>query len=488
MNAVTRTVRLLFLNAATGGCGAAERALRRAGLIFTAKKVKTQSAFAAALEHFNPDLVLAHDGCPGFGGMAVMEMARRHNPHLPVILMTGEVSGETAAALADAGITDLVPRDAPAQLSFAVLRALKDARERRILHQTAVRSSRALKALVRCNEAVAAAVSTEQVLDEACRILTETAGYPAVWTATAAPGDDRRLRLSACRGGDVACLAQPCAGGAPSPASTAVRTGEPKVVQNLAAGRDGAPWREEALKRGLASCAALPLVSEGAVLGALTVYSAAPDAFTADEIWFLDHFASALAYGAGVLRDRAAGYTTAHGGGMAGVTLETLSPYQRRPQTIAALAAAIAREMSLPEEQVRGVFLAGLIHDLGASPLPAELLGKRRNLTPPEFNQLRSHVQAGYEHLRNVDFPWPAAEALLQHHEHWDGSGYPNGLAGEEILIEARLLAAADFIASMPGGLNAALGEIARNSARLYDPAVSGACLALFTKKGFELS
>jgi len=149
--------------------------------------------------------------------------------------------------------------------------------------------------------------------------------------------------------------------------------------------------------------------------------------------------------------------------------------------------------MSIPEGQIEGIHAAGLMHDIGKIAVPAEILTKPAKLTDLEFNLIRCHPQVAYDILKGVNFPWPIADIILQHHERMDGSGYPNGLKGDQILLEARILAVADVVEAMSShrpyrpalGLNKALAEIKKNQDRLYDSAVVSACLELFTKKGF---
>src|SRR5512135_296713 len=166
--------------------------------------------------------------------------------------------------------------------------------------------------------------------------------------------------------------------------------------------------------------------------------------------------------------------------------------HQRR---VAQIATAIARLMGLPEAQIEGLYLASVVHDVGKIKVPAEILSKPGKLTALEFSLIKQHAQAGYEILKEVDFPWPIAQFVLQHHERLDGSGYPQGLKGDAILPEARILGVADVIEAMashrpyrPGlGIDAALSEISNHRGTLYDPEVVDAALVLFREKEFLL-
>ena len=178
-------------------------------------------------------------------------------------------------------------------------------------------------------------------------------------------------------------------------------------------------------------------------------------------------------------------------------TIEKRDPYtaghQRR---VADLARAIGQEMGLAADRVEGLSTAGTIHDIGKVAIPAEILSRPTRLTDIEFKLIQSHSQVGYDILRDIDFSWPLAEMVLQHHERMNGSGYPQGLKGEDILLEARILAVSDVVEAMAShrpyrpslGIAAALEEIEKNKGVLYDPDVASACLTLFREKGFNLS
>lgn len=169
------------------------------------------------------------------------------------------------------------------------------------------------------------------------------------------------------------------------------------------------------------------------------------------------------------------------------------SEHQRRVTT---LACAIHEEMGLPADDREGLRLAGMVHDLGKLQVPTEILVKPARLTDLEYRILQGHARAGYEILKNVDFPWPVATAVLQHHERLDGSGYPDGLAGDAILVEARILGVADVVEAMAShrpyrpslGLEVALAEVSGNAGTLYDPDVARACIAVFRERGFRWS
>jgi putative two-component system response regulator len=177
--------------------------------------------------------------------------------------------------------------------------------------------------------------------------------------------------------------------------------------------------------------------------------------------------------------------------------VEMRDPYTAgHERRVAQLASAIAKELQLTEEQIEGIYLASVVHDVGKIRVPAEILTKPGRLTELESAIIKEHAQNGYEILKSIDFPWPIAQIVLQHHERLDGSGYPQALRSGQILLEANIIAVADVVESMnshrpyrPGlGLDAALGEIELNKDKLFDPAVVDACITLFRERDFNFS
>lgn len=166
--------------------------------------------------------------------------------------------------------------------------------------------------------------------------------------------------------------------------------------------------------------------------------------------------------------------------------------HQRR---VAQLACAIARKMGLPAQQVYGIHIIGVVHDIGKIAVPGDILSKPDKLSADELSIIKTHPQVAYDVLKNLDFPWPVAETVLQHHERLDGSGYPNGISGEDIILEARILCVADVVESMVSdrpyrpalGMEKAIREIVRNKGVLYDSEVADACSKLSANGGFKL-
>lgn len=176
--------------------------------------------------------------------------------------------------------------------------------------------------------------------------------------------------------------------------------------------------------------------------------------------------------------------------------VEMRDPYTAGHQhRVAEIAVAIAKILHLSEAQIEGIHLAGVVHDVGKIQIPAEILSKTGGLGDIEYMLVKEHARNGYDLLKTVDYPWPIAKIVLQHHERLDGSGYPQALKGEEILFEARIIAVADVVESMTShrpyrpalGIDAALEEIERNRGVLYDPVVVDACCKLFRELGYKL-
>jgi PAS domain S-box-containing protein/putative nucleotidyltransferase with HDIG domain len=177
-----------------------------------------------------------------------------------------------------------------------------------------------------------------------------------------------------------------------------------------------------------------------------------------------------------------------------GLTIEMRDPYTAGHQhRVSKLSAAIAEETGLTEARIEGVKMAGDIHDIGKIYVPAEILSKPGKLSDIEMSIIRTHSQVGYDILKNIEFPWPIAQIVYQHHERLDGSGYPNKLKSDEILLEARIISVADVVEAMSShrpyrpapGIDQALAEIKRGRGAQYDPEVVDACFRLFQEKNF---
>ena len=175
--------------------------------------------------------------------------------------------------------------------------------------------------------------------------------------------------------------------------------------------------------------------------------------------------------------------------------VETRDPYSiGHQQRVSKLATAIAQEMKLPQDKIEGTKIASLVHDIGKVNLPTEIISKPSKLIEVEFNLIKNYPKVGSDILKKVDFPWPIAEIVFQHQEKIDGSGYPRGLKGDEICIEAKILGVANVVEAMSSyksyrpalSIDEALTEIIKNKNILFDPEVVDTCTKLFKEKGFK--
>ncbi|MEY3288653.1 MAG: hypothetical protein RLZZ419_895 [Pseudomonadota bacterium] len=376
-----------------------------------------------------------------------------------------------------------------------------------------LRSNRALKTLSTCNQALVRAKNEPELLNAVCQTIVEKGGYYMAWVGYA-DNDPQQSITPQCWIGieDAFMLGLKLTWAdterGQGPCARAIRCGEPQFsYDNILSDPEFAPWREQALSQGYISAFACPLWINHRIIGSLAIY--ATEAFTADERVLLEQLAHDLAFGIETLRtrgerDRLAEDQQQHARLLQKSleqsiqaiidTVEKRDPYISGHQhRVGVLSASIAQEMGLAEEQVHGIRLAAAVHDLGKIQVPAEILSKPGKLSDIELMLIKTHPQAGYDILKDVDFPWPIATMVWQHHERMDGSGYPQGLKGDEILLESRILAVADVIEAMAShrpyraslGIEVALAEIERGRGSAYDPMVVDICLKLFREGRF---
>jgi putative nucleotidyltransferase with HDIG domain len=351
--------------------------------------------------------------------------------------------------------------------------------------------------------------SEAALLHGMCQVAVD-GGYPTAWIGYAEYDEAKTVRPMAWAGSASAEIQFARCSWADSeyghgPTGTAIRTGQPQVIQDVAASHCSQVWRDAAMCRGLLSAVAFPLRGPSGVFGAFCIYGGTTETFDPSELELLGKLTNDLAFGIKAQRDHLA--TQEHAQRLQQTleatvqalanTVEHRDPYTAGHQrNVAALAAAIAQEMGLPKDDVAGIYLAGMIHDIGKIQVPAEILSKPGRLTKVEYMLLQAHPQIGFDIVKSVDFPWPVATMILQHHERLDGSGYPNQLRGDQIILGARILAVADVVEAMTArrpyrealGLDVALHEIEQGRGRLYDPAIVDLCIRLFRERRFSLT
>lgn len=393
--------------------------------------------------------------------------------------------------------------------AHAVVISFSDVTLHKQAQDTLKRVNHALTVLTRASEVLVRATSEQELLDQMCQALVDTGGYRLAWIGFAEGGPAMTVQS----------VAQFAEAGTPPPvrseiewtalltdlAATAsvLHIGEPHISQQSTTDAEEATHPDTSTASEQGPRILLPLTQAGKTFGVLTLYASVPDAFTPGEVKRLIQLADDLSYGILALRDRVRrqeGETHLRRAMEAAVqaiasTLEIRDPYTAGHQReVARLAVAIAKELGIAEDEIQGIYLAAIVHDIGKIRVPVDILSKPGPLTQLEYELMQTHAQTGYDIVKNVDFPWPVAQIVLQHHERVDGSGYPAGLEGDEILQGAKILAVADVVQAMSMrrpyrgayGEAAALAEIKSGRGQLYDPAVVDACLKLFREKRFK--
>lgn len=452
-----RPLRLLLIEDSEEDTLLIIRQLVRAGWDPRFTRVQTREALQAALAEGAWDLLLCDYTLPRFDALAALPLVKEMAPDLPVIIVSGTIGESTAVALMKAGAHDYVSKDHLPRLAPVVERALREARVRLAQGQleTRLRESEERFRLAFENANIGMnLISPERIILRVNQRLCDILGYTREEIEGRNVNDithpeDRTIGMDfvgeAVRGG---------------PERTAF---EKRYVH-----RDGhTVWGE---------------VTSSLVRDAQGVPR-----------YFISHLQDITERRQSVERLRKALGATVRA---ISTLVETRDPYtaghQRR---VAGLARALAAVMALPEERIEGLRIASTIHDIGKISIPAEILSKPMKLSPIEYSLIKTHPRAGQAILENVDFPWPVARIILEHHERLDGSGYPEGVKGEATLLESRILQVADVVESMAShrpyrpalGIEAALEEIDRGKGILYDAAVVNACLTLFRERQFVL-
>ena len=353
------------------------------------------------------------------------------------------------------------------------------------------------------------------MLEEVCHKIADLGGYRFVWVGCVDKNPEQTMLPVACAGyeeGNLSTLNVVCIGTEPflNLAGEAIKTRRPVICHTTATD----PWftlcREEELRRGYKAVIAIPLcIEEKSAAGVLVICSEDEAVFDTDEVRLLREMADDLVFGIKYLRTKVAEDMNAKKlktslENMRKLLFETVDTLtilteERDPYTaghqkkVAFLAAEIAKEMGLSAIQIEGVAIAGSVHDIGKIAIPSEILSKPGKISKIEFELIKTHSKVGYDIIKNIEFPWPVADIILQHHERIDGSGYPQGLKGEAICLGARIIAVADVVEAMSSyrpyraalGVEKALEEIERMKNKDFDPKVVDACLNLFKNKGF---
>ena len=379
------------------------------------------------------------------------------------------------------------------------------------------RIDRALKATSAVNIAIIRAHDEQELLQNVCKKIVEVGKYRMAWVGNVENDGEQIVRPMAYAGLDdgffqklTIKLTDPESGN--GPVGQSIKNDRISICRNIMSDFTlNSINREEALLRNYKSIISLPLHLNGKkACRVLCIYSDEIDVFDTEEVKLLTEMADDLSFGITALqfrteRDRTRKELKISLNKTERLLMQTVSslgnimqirdPYTTGHQKrVTELSIAIAEEMGLSSEQIKGIAVAGNLHDIGKTSVPSEILNKPGKLSDIEFALIKTHSQAGYEIVKNIDFPWPVADIIWQHHEKMDGSGYPRGLEGAKLLIEARIIAVADVIEAMtlhrpyrPGlGIDKALEEIEQKKGILYDPDVVEVCLKLVREKNYK--
>ena len=396
---------------------------------------------------------------------------------------------------------------------LGTLGIIRDITERKKSEELLKKLNRALKVVTECDQVLVRATDEGKLLSDICEVIVKLGGYKFVWVGMAPGAKDGVVRPVAHAGYEHAYLDAVeirIPGQEDEPVSQAILTRKPQILRRLHDHPARAKWSSEAVKRGYDSMIALPLNEDGSIYGTLNIYSVGPDVFDAEEVKLLTELSDDVAYGIASLHSRAHGRKAAEElqnsykklrmifeqtvnalASAVGKRDPYTTDHQRR---VTALASAIAQEMSLHEEQVNGIRLAGMLHDIGKLAVPSEILSKPTRLSEAEFTIIKTHPRVASDILKTIEFPWPISDIVLQHHERIDGSGYPQGLSKNNILLETRILSVADVVEAISShrpyrpaySIEYTLEEISRNKGITYDIDAVEACLRLFKDKNFR--
>ncbi len=417
--------------------------------------------------------------------------------HLPLVTTRGEsISVEFVSNVYDCAGVDVIQCN------------IRDNTKRRLAEIALRASTRALTLISQSNMALVTATTEAQLLAEICRITVQAGGYRMAWIGEATADLNKTISVKAMFGDEKSYLQSVTHTWADAPSGSgptgrAIRSGRSQFDNYYKPDETITMWRAEATRRGYHACLAIPIHVAGSPIVCLTIYSGRPEAWVESERALLEELASDLAYGISALRtairsrsqERQIQVSLEQAIVAISRTVEARDPYTAGHEVrVAALCRRLAAEFGLSADRTHGLYLAASIHDLGKIGLPAEILGKPRRLTAPEFAMIKQHPTIGADILKGIDFPWPIAAIIEQHHERIDGSGYPQRLRCADLLLESRILAVADMVEAMAShrpyraalGIEAALQEIQAQRGITLDSEVVDACVHLFRDGGYD--
>ncbi|MGA2652314.1 MAG: HD domain-containing phosphohydrolase [Terracidiphilus sp.] len=400
----------------------------------------------------------------------------------------------------------------------AVIAEIRDITEQQQKEHQLSAQNWALSAFSIAALALGRARTEEGLLQSICEAITAESVYALAWVGIAEDGPHKKIRIAASAGRALRYLdgiqlswAEDVAS-AKGPAGICIKTDKVQIVDDTETSEGFALWRERTREVGIRSCVSIPLRIQDGWRGTLTVYSVRPRAFGSAPIEVFRHLADQIVHGIEALehkqlleaerRDREHAQKSLTEALAASVSAMVTAMEMRDPYTAghenrtADIAYAIGKEMGWPEGRLQGLRMAAMVHDIGKISIPSELLNKPSRLTYEEFELVKGHPESSYAILKDIPFTWPIAEIVRQHHEKLDGSGYPQGLKGDEILAEAKVLTVADIVEAMAAarpyrkglGLEVALAEVESQAGTLLDAEVVGICTRLFREGHLNIS
>ncbi|WP_255532112.1 HD domain-containing phosphohydrolase [Polynucleobacter parvulilacunae] len=369
----------------------------------------------------------------------------------------------------------------------------------------------ALSALSEAAAALARANSTELLIQEVCEAIASQGPYVLAWVGRAEEDAFKTVKVVGAAGAAAGYIKNIVVSWSETeqtgrgPAGSCIRNNKTSVVVDSEMDSGFIAWRERAREFGIRSAVGCPIPDgiSGMPFGVLLVYSKVPNTFGASEVQLFESLAKEIGFGLRSIERQHKLDDQIHEKELTqerlstalrstieamSKTMEWRDPYTAGHQKrVASISMAIGRQLGWSNERIQSIYMAAMVHDIGKMAVPSEILTKPSRLTDLEMQMVQGHVEAGYQILKDIPFPWPIAEMVHQHHERLDGSGYPNGLKGDEICEEARVLAVADTIEAMAThrpyrpakGLAAALDEIRIEAGTKLDTKVVDAAFKL---------
>jgi len=426
--------------------------LEDGGIECEIRRVETESEFLAACDKGGFDIILSDYNLPAYDGLSALKFTMERCPDIPFIFISGKMGEDIAVESLKNGAVDYILKNNYKRLVPSVKRALKDAQlktERRLAEKMLRESEERYRTLFENSLDAIMLTSPDggitNVNPQACLMLGYTRKELTAITRNAVidttdprfnPALEERSRTGRFKGELI--FIHKDGTRIPCEISSVIfhdSDGAERVSMII---RDitGRKQKEESLNKFI-----------NGIIEAMVLAVEARDPYTAG--------------------------------------------HQRR---VALLAGAIAKEMNLPARQIEGIRLAASIHDIGKISVPSDILSKPAVLSEIEYQMVKIHPEEGYRIFKDIEFPWPLALIILQHHERIDGSGYPNGIRGDEILLETRIVSVADVVEAISShrpyrpahGIDIAIEEISKNKGILYDPDIVDACIRLFNENGFK--